>query len=739
MKSFEDNAKLKIWGKLITLYILSSISSLAFAQVTHKDLSQKDIFKNEFPKTIVFRGEYVGSVHTNCNVWSNGLIHSDGVFKKYVSWDEHVAANPVTRDWVSQYAKDNPEKLMLIHYNFREHRNDQPGVSDLFSPAHRVTFSGTNLSADIDASTTAVSVNKASLFNLTYPDGSFRYPCVLIVALDGNGNRLWDQSEIVLLKSVDIDSNVLTVEREHALTTAKAYFEGTYIAPISTRLGNSGVFDVNLSESCPVIDGKTAADVILDQLKAILTDNDALIPDLQGISYDVLKWKPRFDFVDTNNDGISDGGIINGEDKWRNGAIDLLARIREAFSEDKYVLTCDGWEHGDQRSLNLLNGMESEGLISNQDAYRAFSTPINTFTFWQERCTSDYKLNYVATKVKNSIDIPNEDNYIRFASGTATCLGVAFTRWHQDYDPVKDEIIAGTENKTHWLGQPMGGMIRLAKNAPDELDGAGVDLTSAFMTGLQGVNCSVIKDGNSIVVTGNQGSDHCELKINDLRLGQANKDLTIYFEIEEVGNAAAYPIPRIVEAHMDGLPSYEETSTENEMHNGLYGFFTVGPATQMSLYYRKAGGRNLDLTLDIEGAGSVRIKNFTVHAHTQAIAREFENGAVLVNPSLDEMSFNLRELFPDFFFKKIDGVSHPDYNDGSYLGGTVAVPPKNALFIQKFQKEKRHSYLFETEGDCEGWSALNASLSVKDGSLSLTPDSAEANVLLKLKNLYYMG
>jgi hypothetical protein len=92
----------------------------------------------------------------------------------------------------------------------------------------------------------------------------------------------------------------------------------------------------------------------------------------------------------------------------------------------------------------------------------------------------------------------------------------------------------------------------------------------------------------------------------------------------------------------------------------------------------------VDLELLFEGGEPVEISGFTVHAAPDVIAREFENGAVLANPSDEPFSFPMDTLFPGRSFRRLTASPYQDavHNDGSAVGTSVTVDGKDALFLE---------------------------------------------------------
>lgn len=667
------------YSRFMNKNYLSILSGLLLSSGALAQMSQKTVFTDNFPKIVSFRGEYAKPYNDSYAQWEDGNLPSDGVIKKYGNWDEMHKVNLLTQEWAETFQENYPEALMQLHWNMRSHRNDQPGSSDRYFPGHWLSFPGSHLSVSISNTSTSIVVDDLTPFNrISKNTGTFKNPVLLLVELDAQGNRLWDNYEFIEMTEINESDNTILVKRAQALSTARSFAKGVYVAPMCTRLSNPGLFDYNWSNLCPKdANGKQASDIVLDELKDLML-NGGDLQHLNGICFDVLQWHPRESTVDTNNDGIADGGIINGVNHFREGALTMQEEIRAALG-DECILTSDSYETINQRATHLFNGMESEGLVAHNDAFRGIAKTINIYSFWEEFCTAGNRFNYIVSKINNQIDISNTDNYRRLCLGTATCLGVSMTR-PVNLEPF-DEQMAGSEQTVNWLGAPVGDMLRLAKQQPDLINNKGIEFPSDFINNITSNNCNISKQNGLIKVVGNSNdaTKNMSITFNNLDFGEAGKDAVMYFEIKSNGSSS---IPRIVYAEAGNLPELENTSKENDMYNELWGYYTNSDYALISLYYRQAGGLQ-NITLTFEGQDDVNIRQITIHQSPQLLAREFENGIVLVNPSLNTQTFNLNELFPGNTFRKLKGFSHPVYNDGSSIENTVEVAATNALFIHK--------------------------------------------------------
>jgi hypothetical protein len=93
----------------------------------------------------------------------------------------------------------------------------------------------------------------------------------------------------------------------------------------------------------------------------------------------------------------------------------------------------------------------------------------------------------------------------------------------------------------------------------------------------------------------------------------------------------------------------------------------------------------VDLAFAIDGGEPVTIRAVTAHAHPDAMARVFEHGLVLANPSRRPYTFDLAALSPGRQYRRLSGTPRqdPQTNNGQSVSGRVTLGERDALFLRR--------------------------------------------------------
>jgi len=272
---------------------------------------------------------------------------------------------------------------------------------------------------------------------------------------------------------------------------------------------------------------------------------------------------------------------------------------------------------------------------------------------------------------------------------------------------IEPEVSGGILNERNWMGLPVSELKYTAKNTPDLFEGAGISMDDHFIDHFDLKETDYRVDDNTLFISGKNEDPYKDLIIPGPEIMlKEGEDLIIFFEAKALEGfhdlEAPNRVPRKINIKVNAEPISTlpgETPQDIAMHNDLAGFMGTPGFTPLNFYFRKIGRGNepVKITLEVEEQGEFAIRNFTAHAASCAMAREFENAIVLINPSYDDHSFDLGKIFPDFsgfcriLAEESDNKGEmavqavADYNNGKKINDLteVKVPGLNALFLIK--------------------------------------------------------
>lgn len=636
-------------------------------------LDGKEAFSTGFPQGFVFRGEMQRPLHRNYDTWQAVFEGQAGMIRKFVT-EELPKIVPDSVVWADRYARAHPEKLLLLHLNGEGRQvTTEASVHARYFPGHWVYHPGSALAADLSADGTEMRVADAGPFKVdAYLDrgdnesGKRWFPQMLaLVALDERGNRDWNRCEFVVVTAVDKARRTVTVKRGQLFSKALPHAAGrTYAAPLAAGVwGGAPMAFYNLATTCPRDRaGRNAADAFVEEIAGWFAATGPLAR-FDGIAFDVNYWKPRDASWDVDNDNRPDGGIVGGNNVWREGDWAFLRALRRALGEGK-LITADGQHAANQQAVGVLDGIESEGLVQHNDGFRGFSRAVNTHLYWAENNTRPRDFRYVVLKLKNPADEKRGDQLRRFAVGAASCLGARTTA-------IPEGVLPAAFAAPGALGLPAGQLLRPARATPDLL--RGVDL----LTHLVGEDCSLRRDerAGSIAIESARGSD---LTFTLKGLAVPAGDLTLFLDAQALepleGFAPEDAVPRMIEARVSETPRYGE-GRYDAYYTELYGYCGTHRRSLIAFYLRRPGepARTLDVSFRIEGRGRVALYGITAHAAADALVRVFDKGVVAVNPALEPREISLA------------GVP----GAGSSLPATVRVPALDAVFLPRGENPQK--------------------------------------------------
>jgi hypothetical protein len=555
---------------------------------------------------------------------------------------------------------------MLLHLNGEGRQvTTEAAVHQRYFPGHWVYQPGSVVTTDLTAEAAEFSVGEIAPFKVDAyldrgdnEDGKHWFPQMLcLVAIDEQGRRDWYQSEFVIVTKVDRARKTVTVKRGQLFSTARTHRAGrTYAAPLPAGVwGGAPMAYYNLSAACPKDrEGHTAAEVFRAEIAGWFAPSGSLAR-FNGVAFDVNYWVVRDATWDVDNDGRSDGGIVGGVNVWRAGDWKFLTELRAALGENR-MITADAQVPANQQAVGLLDGIESEGLVQHNDAYRGFSRAVNTHLYWAENNPRPRDFRYVVLKLKNPADEKRGEQLRRFAIGAASALGARTTA-------IPAGVLPPAFAQPGSLGQPVGDLIRPVRATPDLLKGAGL----AAPLEAKGCVLQRAAGGDAVDIAPTAGSAAMVVTLKNVAVPAG--DVTVFVEMQALDPLEGFPaethVPRMVRASFSKVPSYGEGRYDS-YYTDLYGFIGTHRRSVLSFYLRRPNlpAQTVDISFTIEGRGRARLTALTAHSGPDVLVRRFTHGAVAVNPAFDAQTLDL---------SAITGVRK--------TGPSVIVPALDAVFL----------------------------------------------------------
>lgn len=669
-------------------------------------ISELEIFRIGYPRAFFFRVSevYAPKGEISFEEWEKIFIRLSGIMGKTL--EEEVPGRSKNIPWFTLYKKRHPEKVVLLHYNGNA-RDPRDGGEKFFA-GHWLYFNGCRITQDVPAEEgiSKIHVENPSLFRVNMGRYRNKNEDICLCLLDEDGKPDWHHSEQVQLISINHERKVLEVKRGCFGTKPIALPANKSYAAAHVTEGPWGGEDANLmwfynySTKCPRdAQGRTCIDILVEDVASrFLPGGD--LEHYDGLEFDVLKDEPTYippylregRGVDVDGDGKIDYGWIDGINTYRIGVYEFCRRLRRKLGEDR-IIQADGMAVSNQRCFGVLNGIESEGWPALWDVeVEDWSGGLNRHFFWSENARRPV-FNYINHKFVRRVKVASPGteaavdrrppvlfNIHRLVFAAAQFFDAAICySYAPDPEPgeavgIWDELVMGVERRLGWLGFPLGPAVRLAKQTPDLLGGAGEEMTREFAERLEGENVEFTVEGNVLrVAAKDEEEESLRFRVTDIPCEGEDLFVSLRIKAAEMKN---YPIdiPRL---------AWVRISSEKEPKRFMT--WTNPNWFEASFYFRETNTKNINLTFEVESNEPIWIKDFTVYAHPDAIIREFDNGLVLANPSLHDYTFNLDVLTPRRKYRRLIGSSRqdPETNNGSPVESEVTLKPKDGLFLVK--------------------------------------------------------
>lgn len=610
-----------------------------------------------------------------------------------------IASPSTYLDYFSAFKSRYPGKLVFLFsqgYVFSE----KPTVYDPIDRSrlyagHWVYFEGSRITGDVPAAEGELDIEVENPRHFRLGAGKTRRfsDDICLCALTADGQPDWSRSEQVKLVSLDAGRRVIRVRRGQygtqpvAWTAGQAWAAAHASEPWGYQDGASWI--VNYSPFCPKDElGRTAADILLEEFSSLLIGG-GLLSHYDGLEFDVMPFEAGSRAigrvgrgVDTDGDGLADGGYRDGVNIYAVGLYRFTEALRKRLGADKLFMADGntGSAAGAQRCFGVLNGIESEWWPRWGDMdVTLWSYGLNLHRFWHQFAHPE-AFSYFIHKFgghdrKQFLSVPW--NHHRLVMAAAQLVGAAFTSYFTP-EPESgeavglwDEMVQGQTRQTGWLGQPLGPAVYLARREPDLLEGKGVGWPAEMVSRFQGSSTTFAAEGAQLRISAAKDTDKLEFRLENLpcRRGQ---DLLVTIRLRTSAREG-YP-----EAMARLLKIWAEPQGPRPLES-----FVGGQWFDATFYFRNLPAERVNLRFEVEGHEPLWLSELKAYAHPDVAYRLFENGLVLANPGDRPFTFNLKQIAPARGYRRIRGRASQDprTNDGSRVGESVTLAARDGLFL----------------------------------------------------------
>ena len=665
-------------------------------------LGRLRVLKDVYPRAFFFR--QCEGMAANRGVtyaqWESTFGRLMGLEGKVLD-EEVVGRSARNIGFFSRFKQRNPDQLVLLHFN--GNARDPRWESDRFFAGHWLYYNGTSITSDVpaEAGVTEIEVADPTLFVVNMGRYRDRNEDIGLCVLDDDGKPDWSRSEQVQLVSVDRRTRRVRVRRGCFGTRPRAFPAGKSYAAAHMTEGPWGkrnhlLWFYNYATCCPRDErGRTCAEVLVDHLAELFGAEGALST-FDGLEFDVLHFEAghtqRRRGADGDADGTVDKGYHDGLNAYGIGVVAFCRQLRDKLGEDRLILA-DGMGERNQRAFGLLNGIESEGWPHLSDAaVRDWSGGLNRHFFW-DRNARVPTFNYINHKfmvsgdapgVRLRPDVPFSTHRLVFAVATFTNSALCYSFAPRN-DPdglfgVWDELRMGTENRLGWLGKPLGPAVRLAARQRQLLQMPVGPIRQAWLKRFDGSNVRFAPEDDAVRVEA-KDPNVSSLRFYLRDVPCAGPDLVVLVAARgEPLRGCPSEVARMM--HVGAAARGKPPTCESQFMT-----WVNEEDFTSSFYFSNNLSRRTDLEFVVEGPGPIRIGRIEAYAGPDALYREFERGLVLANPSPRPYTFELARLLPGRQFRRLRGTptQDPNANDGSAVGDTVTLAPKDGLFLINVQ------------------------------------------------------
>lgn len=697
-----------IQTKIIYQYTLV-INILLFAlfnSLDAQELDQLEILRSGYPRAFFFRQSerLVRSGSLTFEEWEQNFSRLGGIEGKIL--DEEIPGTSIRNiDVFTLFKKHHPEQLVLIHFNGNS--RDIRYNTEKFFAGHWLYHTGCKLTRDVEAGQdiSILHVADPGLFRTNIGRYKNKNEDLIICSLTSDGRPDFSRAEQLELISKDKENKILTVRRGAFGTTALKWTnDRSYVAAHATGgpWGDQSnlLWLYNYSLNCPRdSQGRTCSDVLVEDI-ASLFEPGGRCEILDGIQLDILRHF-IYEFrgkrgIHADTDGRRDSNKFGADNDYGRGVYDFCRRLKERIGKNKLLIADGGLPN--QRAFSIVNGIESEGWPYLHDkGIKSWSTGINRHRFWNTRCAKpafhyvNHKYTYMApgaARSKMLRSIPLDTTRLVLAACQMT--DAAFTTFADaptesgEEIGIYDELRMGTANKTNWLGRPLAPAIQLALTTEDLLAGQGKVIDENFLKRMSSGNASFERVNLSVpavkISCADPNAYFLYFKLADVPLSSRNVVLRLHVR-SEPADSCRPTMARYIKA------ACRRSQKANQVQKLSRALLTWSDSQwfEATFYFRDIKSDTYSFEFNTDGTKPVYLSNITLHAYPDVMLREFENGLVLANPSLEPFEFNLAQLSLGKRYRRLQGSANqdPKTNDGSKAGETVTIPPRDGLFLVK--------------------------------------------------------
>jgi hypothetical protein len=664
----------------ISIKALPSAQTATALHAAVRSNAPLDILNSGYPRAFFFRTTetHAASPNVTYDRWEGAYSRLQGVMGKALD-EEIVGREKRNPEFYTRFKADHPEQVVLLHFN--GNARDPRYEIDKFFAGHWLYEEAAEILSDVPAETGETEIRVSNTEHFKTGIGRFNNSSTDVGLFSvKDGKHDWETGEQVELISVDHENKTIRVKRGCYGTVPRAFSARDSRAAAHVSEGpwakdNPMLWVYNFSTKCPRDSkGRNCADALTDDLTGKFLPGGKLAA-FDGLQFDVA--------VDANEgdmdgDGKADDGLFDGVNTYGVGLVEFYKKLRAALGDDRLILA-DGVSRINQRGFGVINGIESEGWPHHPDLMiQGWSGGMNRHMFWNREAHAPV-FNYINHRFTDNSGTTVKEKYLPtrpfsihrlvFAAAQFMDAPICYSSFPEpepgELCGIWDELKKGVENELGWLGMPEGPAVHLAKETSDLLKESGW-------------NRLVSQDGKQVLK-------------QTISLPEQGTDLLITIRASAdplKGHPESYARVMDITLEEDGLDPSTPPSGWERLARPMS--WVNGEEFESIAYFRGVTNGQAVITVEIQGSEPATIHSMTAHAAPDSMARIFEHGLVLANPSNTEsVAFDLSRLAPGRSYRRLQGASMQDIqtNSGQPVGATVTLGPLDGLFLVRTDKK----------------------------------------------------